>query len=304
MNFMVLTGFGLPLAGFEGYISMEKILSVFGLTALFCVLCLSAPGFSEETAKVADASQMTTVQDVVAEGMEPVYAEALYDGVYEAAVDSSSSMFRIERCALQVEDGELTAELTMSSESYGYLYPGTAAEAAAAAKSAYLTPGEDGRTFTLPIPALDTGVSCAAWSRNKELWYDRTLVFRSDSLPLAAFRDVKTVESLALADGVYTVEAALEGGSGRAKIQSPCRLWITDGAAAAEIVWGSANYDYMKVDSKQIPAEIRDEHSVCVIPVAAFDRSLHVIADTTAMSKPHEIEYTLRFDAETITPAA
>lgn len=298
------TGFGLPLAGFEGRIGMKKIFSVLCLTALLCLLCLSAPGFAEETAKVADASHMTTVQDVAADGMEPVYAEALNDGVYEAAVDSSSSMFRIERCALRVEDGELTAELTMSSESYAYLYPGTAAEAAAAARGSYLTPGEDGRTFTLPIPALDAGVSCAAWSRNKELWYDRTLLFRSDSLPLAAFRDVKTVESLALADGEYIVEAALEGGSGRAKIQSPCRLWIRDGAAAAEIVWGSANYDYMKADGAQIPAEIRDGHSVCVIPVPAFDRSLHVIADTTAMSRPHEIEYTLRFEAASITPAA
>ena len=283
---------------------MKKFFSVLCLTALLCLLCLSAPGFAEETAKVADASQMTTVQDVAAEGMEPVYAEALYDGVYEAAVDSSSSMFRIERCALRVEDGKLTAALTMSSESYGYLFPGTAEEAAAAAKSAYLTPGEDGRTFTLPIPALDAGVSCAAWSRSKELWYDRTLVFRSDSLPLAAFRDVKTAESLGLADGEYTVDAALEGGSGRAKIQSPCRLRIKDGAAAAEIVWGSANYDYMKVDGAQIPAEIRDGHSVCVIPVAAFDRSLHVIADTTAMSRPHEIEYTLRVEAASITPTA
>ena len=282
---------------------MKKILCSISVVLLCALLFFSAQACAD-TSAVADASQMTAVKDVVEDGMEPVYGSALNDGVYEAAVDCSSSMFRIERCELRAEDGALTAKLTMSSESYGYLYPGTAAEAAAAAGSGYISPGEDGRTFTLPIPALDAGVSCAAWSRSKELWYDRTLVFRSDSLPLAAFRDVKTAESLGLADSEYTVEAALEGGSGRAKIQSPCRLWVKDGAAAAEIVWGSANYDYMKVDGVQIPAEIRDGHSVCVIPVAAFDRALHVIADTTAMSKPHEIEYTLRFDAETITPAA
>ena len=189
---------------------MKKNLCVI-FTFVLCALLFFSAQVYADTSHVADASQMTTVQDVAAEGMEPVYAEALYDGVYEAAVDSSSSMFRIERCALRVEDGKLTAALTMSSESYGYLFPGTAEEAAAAAKSAYLTPGEDGRTFTLPIPALDAGVSCAAWSRSKELWYDRTLVFRSDSLPLTAFRDVKTAESLGLADGEYTVDAALEG---------------------------------------------------------------------------------------------
>lgn len=283
---------------------MKKIIRALGALTLCGTLLLSAQAFAEEgaqeTSKVADASQMTSVRDVVEDGMAPVYAEALHDGVYDAAVDCSSSMFRIERCELKVEDGALTAALTMSSDSYGYLYPGTAAEAAQAPSDRYLTPDESGRVFTLPVPALDAGVPCAAWSRSKELWYDRTLVFRADSLPLAAFRDLTTAESLGLADGVYTVEAALAGGSGKARIQSPCRLWVEDGAATAEIVWGSANYDYMKVDGAQIPAEILDGHSVCVIPVAAFDRPLRVIADTTAMSKPHEIEYTLRFDAATL----
>ena len=39
------------------------------------------------------------------------------------------------------------------------------------------------------------------------------------------------------------------------------------------------------------------------IPVAAFDTELTVIGDTTAMSTPHEIEYTLNFDSATLTAA-
>ena len=39
------------------------------------------------------------------------------------------------------------------------------------------------------------------------------------------------------------------------------------------------------------------------IPVASFDTALDVIADTVAMSKPHEIEYTLAFDSSTINTA-
>ena len=146
--------------------------------------------------------------------------------------------------------------------------------------------------------------SCAAWSRNKQLWYDRTLVFRADSLPLEAFRNLTTAESLQLENGDYTVSVTLSGGSGRAGIQSPCRLWIADGSAKAEIVWSSANYDYMIVNGEKILTEIRDGHSVCVIPVTVFDRALKVVADTTAMSKPHEIDYTLFFDASTIAPAS
>ena len=204
-------------------------------------------------------------------------------------------MFRIESCELTVADGSIMAKLNMSSKSYGFLYPGTAAEAAAAGTGNAIAAEENAEgknSFVFPVEALDKGLPCAAWSENKELWYDRTLVFRADSLPTEAFREgfFATPESLGLEDGSYSAAVTLSGGSGRASVQSPCLLKITDGAAEAEIVW--------------ILTEIRDGKSVCVIPVAAFDCALKVTADTTAMSRPHEIDYTLRFDAATITPAA
>ena len=40
------------------------------------------------------------------------------------------------------------------------------------------------------------------------------------------------------------------------------------------------------------------------IPVTAFDFDLPVMADTTAMSTPHEIAYTLHFDSATLQPAS
>ena len=130
------------------------------------------------------------------------------------------------------------------------------------------------------------------------------MVFRADSLPLEAFRNLTTAESLSLPDGEYTVSVTLGGGSGRAGVQSPCRLWIENDTAKAEIIWSSANYDYMIVNGEKISTEISDGHAVCIIPVAAFDRALAVTADTTAMSQPHEIASTLLFDASTITPAS
>ena len=251
------------------------------------------------TSAVADASQMTTVQDVVEDGMTPVYASELKGGTYSIAVDCSSSMFKIESCELIVEAGAMMAELTMSSDAYGYLFPGTAEEAAAADEAQYITPV--GRKFAFDIDALDAPVQCAAWSRNKELWYDRTLVFRSDSLPLDAFQTLTNAESLGLAEGSYTVEVALSGGSGKASVQSPADLFVRSGCAMAEIVWSSANYDYMLVDGERYDAVIGDGHSIFDIPVAAFDRPLAVVADTTAMSQPYEIDYTLNFDSESIT---
>ena len=299
---------------------MKKRLHIVPLLALIAALCLLAgcgvkqetkpedasptaeQTSGEDTSKVADASQMTTVEDVVDESKTPVYASELTDGVYEIAVDCSSSMFRIERCELTVGGDAMIAKLFMSSDSYGYLYPGTAEQAAAADEADYLLP--DGQTFVLPVEALDQGVACAAWSRNKELWYDRTLVFRADSLPLEAFASLTTAETLALADGDYTVEVTLAGGSGRASVESPAELTVNGGACTAKIVWGSSNYDYMKVDGEQLLPVNTEGNSTFLIPVAAFDHPLAVIADTTAMSQPHEINYTLLFDSASIQAVA
>lgn len=144
--------------------------------------------------QVASAGEMTTVEEVVEAGMTPVYASELKDGTYEVEMKSSSSMFKVDRCELQVENGQMQAVLYMSSQSYLYLYAGTAEEAAAAGEDAYIprVEAEDGvGSFTLPVEALDTGVACAAFSRKKEKWYDRTLLFRADSLPADAFLEAR-----------------------------------------------------------------------------------------------------------------
>lgn len=45
---------------------------------------------------------------------------------------------------------------------------------------------------------------------------------------------------------------------------------------------------------------MRRGNSVFVIPVAALDTPLEVVADTVAMSKPHEIEYTITIKGDTL----
>lgn len=258
--------------------------------------------------QVASASDMTTVENVVEEGMVPVYADSLKDGVYSVTVNCSSSMFKITECQLAVENGEMTAVLHMSGKSYLKVFMGTGEEAVSASEADYIPYEEtaDGvHTFTIPVEALDMGIPCAAYSKNKEMWYDRTLLFRVDSLPLEAFQDgvFATAESLGLEDGDYTVEVQLAGGSGKAKVESPCSLRVEGGKAYATIVWGSSNYDYMKVDGEQFDPVNTEGNSTFELPVAVFDWNLPVLADTTAMSTPHEIEYTLYFDSATLTKA-
>ena len=109
-----------------------------------------------------------------------------------------------------------------------------------------------------------------------------------------------TPESLGLADGQYQVEVKLGGGSGRASVDSPAQLRVKDGQAFVTIVWSSSNYDYMKIDGEKYEPITTEEHSAFEIPVASFDSEMPVIADTVAMSEPHEINYTLQFDSATI----
>lgn len=106
-----------------------------------------------------------------------------------------------------------------------------------------------------------------------------------------------------LEDGEYTVDVTLEGGSGRASVESPARLIIADGSATAVITFSSPNYDYMVVNEERYEPVNTEGNSSFEIPVSSFDQKLPVTADTVAMSIPHEIEYTLFFDSATIVKA-
>ena len=249
--------------------------------------------------------QTAPVEDVVEEGMTPIYGIDLKDGIYDVTVDSSSSMFSITKCALTVSDGKMSAVMTMSGKGYLYVFMGSGDEAAAADESSFIPFVEDengDHTFTVPVEALDSGISCAAFSKKKEIWYDRTLLFRADSLPIDAFGEgfIKSAADLGLADGEYTVEVELSGGSGRASVRSPAKLTVENGEAFADIVWSSSNYDYMMVNGEKILPISTENGSEFIIPVIGFDFNMPVSADTTAMSTPYEIEYTLNFISESI----
>ncbi len=112
-------------------------------------------------------------------------AKTVADGTYSIDVDSSSSMFKVVKCELTVANGEMTAVMTLSGKGYGKLFMGTSEEAANAAESdciPFVEDAEGAYTYTVPVPALDTPVNCAAWSTKKSEWYDRELVFKSEGI--------------------------------------------------------------------------------------------------------------------------
>ena len=281
-----------------------------------CLVCalfllLTACGQGEQPSasgqgQVASSGQMAPAEEVVDPDMVPIFGDSLKDGTYSIAVDSSSSMFKIESCELTVDNSKMTAVLHMGGKGYLSVFIGSGEQASQDAAIPFEEDEAGNHTYTVPVEALDKGVPCAAFSKNKEIWYDRTLVFRADSLPLKAFQDgvYPTAASLGLSDGSYTVAAELGGGSGRASIQSPAALRVEGGQAVVTVVWGSPNYDYMRVGEEMFYPVQTEGNSAFELPVSVFDRKLTVYADTTAMSTPHEIEYTLRFDSASIQPAS
>ncbi len=98
----------------------------------------------------------------------------------------------------------------------------------------------------------------------------------------------------ALSDGVYSMAVELDGGTGKATVDSPCEIRIEDGKAIAVIQWSSPHYDFMIVDGETYDPVNTEGNSRFEIPVV-IGKEMAVQADTTAMSQPHLIDYTLLF---------
>lgn len=242
--------------------------------------------------------------------MTPVYGTDVKDGTYQIEVESSSSMFRIVDAQLEVADGNMTAVLTLSGTGYLKLFMGTGEEALEAGEEAFIPFVEDEEgayTYTVPVEALNQEIDCAAYSKRKEQWYDRELVFLASSLPEDAVLIDSPEEAeethpakMQAEDGDYTMEVTLTGGSGKSTVQSPAQIRVSDGTAVATIEWSSPNYDYMIVNGQKYLPVNTEGNSVFEIPVLALDQEMDVIGDTVAMSKPHEVEYTLTFHSDTL----
>ena len=301
---------------------MKKLLALTLAALLLAAVltgCASAPADppaadSQPTQTEQPAAEEPAAEQPAAEE-EPVAEEpALADGVYTADFDTDSSMFHAnEACdgkgTLTVQDGKMTIHVSLVSKTILNLFPGLA-EDAQKDGAVLLQPTTDTVTysdglseevygFDIPVPALDTEFDLALIGK-KGVWYDHK-VSVSNPEPLESAG--KTAQDLGLADGSYTAEVAFSGGSGKSHIESPVTLTVKDGAVTASVVWSSSKYDYMIVDGERCDVLTTEPGSTFEIPVAAFDTDLTVIGDTTAMSTPHEIEYTLNFASATLTPA-
>ena len=263
---------------------------------------------------------------VMAEG-----APQLENGVYMAEFHTDSSMFHVnEACdgkgTLTVKDGEMVIHVSLTSKNIVNLYSGFA-EDAQKDGAELLQPTVDTVTysdgmseevngFDVPVPVLDEEFDLALLGK-KGKWYDHK-VSVTNPVPVTedaqedtktnASEDAQTADAgvrgdaSSLNDGSYTVELDFAGGSGKAQILSPAIITAKNGKVTATVEWSSPNYDYMIVDGEKYLPVNTEGNSVFEIPVAVFDEPITVIGDTVAMSKPHEVEYTITFHTESLYP--
>ena len=300
---------------------MNKIIIVGGLSACLllggCGAGQAADATSAESTVAAQESTVTPTEST--EMAETVSTETaqdkaqLPDGVYTAEFSTDSSMFHVsEACdgkgTLTVKDGVMTIHISLGSKKILNLYSGLA-EDAAKDGAVLLEPTtdtvtySDGMTeevygFDVPVPVIGEEFDLALIG-TKGKWYDHKVKV-SDPVAEGA---ADTFDLSAVEDGSYTIELTMEGGSGRASIQSPAQLAIADGAATAILEWSSPNYDYMLVNGEKYLPVNTEGNSVFEVPVEALDVPLTMIGDTVAMSTPHEVEYTVTFHSETLESA-
>ena len=79
----------------------------------------------------------------------------------------------------------------------------------------------------------------------------------------------------------------LEGGSGRATVESPAALTVADGRMTATIVWSSPQPTTICwwTAKKYLPTNT-EGNSTFEIPVTALDTPLDVVGDTVAHEHP------------------
>ena len=288
----------------------RKKITALALTAAISAAVLAGCGSSASSVASSASSEAVSsvaesaVSEAASESAAASSARTLEDGTYTAEFDTDSSMFHVNEASdgkgtLTVEDGQMTLHISLQSKKIVNLYVGMAADAPDH-EADWLQPTTDTVTysdgtseevygFDVPVEALDTDFQLAILG-TKGKWYDHTVSVRNVEAQAA-----EAVETPA--DGSYTCEVTLEGGSGRATVDSPAALTVADGKMTATIVWSSPNYDYMIVDGEKYLPTNTEGNSTFEIPVSALGTPLSVVADTVAMSTPHEIEYTLTFSA-------
>lgn len=272
-----------------------------GLLLLLVVMTAFAgfalTGCGSGSANDADTAETTEVAEDAAGDA------GLADGTYIVDFTTDHAMFHVndynnDKGILTVKDGNMTVHVSLQSKKIVNLFYGTKEDAQK--EGAEMLPRTEDEIdygdgyvdevygFDIPVPYLDKPFTVSLIGTHDN-WYQHEVTV-SNPVP---GDDIHAGTEIDLEDGEYQVDIAKEGGTGKADITSPAAMTVKDGKATLTVEWSSEYYDYMIVDGKKYKPVNESGNSVFEIPALKLNESFKVIADTTAMSEPHEIEYEL-----------
>lgn len=228
------------------------------------------------------------------------------DGIYSTTAETGASMFKVVGVKLTVKNGKMSAVITLSGEGYDYLYMGTATDAAThtgnwikySGSAAYTLDGETktGRTYEIPVSALDTPLTIASHSERQKKWYDRTVTISSKNLKKTG--DIPAEGTPA--DGIYSTSAVT--GAAIFKVVGT-KLTVKNGKMTALITLSGIGYDYLYMGTGADAANHTDQWikykgtatytldgetktgRTYEIPVAALDKPITVASHSESHKK-------------------
>lgn len=228
------------------------------------------------------------------------------DGIYSTTAETGASMFKVVGVKLTVKNGKMSAVITLSGEGYDYLYMGTATDAAThtgnwikySGSAAYTLDGETktGRTYEIPVSALDTPLTIASHSERQKKWYDRTVTISSKNLKKTG--DIPAEGTPA--DGIYSTSAVT--GAAMFKVVGT-KLTVKNGKMTALITLSGIGYDYLYMGTGADAANHTDQWikykgtatytldgetktgRTYEIPVAALDKLITVASHSESHKK-------------------
>lgn len=228
------------------------------------------------------------------------------DGIYSTTAETGASMFKVVGVKLTVKNGKMSAVITLSGEGYDYLYMGTATDAAThtgnwikySGSAAYTLDGETktGRTYEIPVSALDTPLTIASHSERQKKWYDRTVTISSKNLKKTG--DIPAEGTPA--DGIYSTSAVT--GAAMFKVVGT-KLTVKNGKMTALITLSGIGYDYLYMGTGADAANHTDQWikykgtatytldgetktgRTYEIPVAALDKPITVSSHSESHKK-------------------
>ena len=228
------------------------------------------------------------------------------DGIYSTTAETGASMFKVVGVKLTVKNGKMSAVITLSGEGYDYLYMGTATDAAThtgnwikySGSAAYTLDGETktGRTYEIPVSALDTPLTIASHSERQKKWYDRTVTISSKNLKKTG--DIPAEGTPA--DGIYSTSAVT--GAAMFKVVGT-KLTVKNGKMTALITLSGIGYDYLYMGTGADAANHTDQWikykgtatytldgetktgRTNEIPVAALDKPITVASHSESHKK-------------------